>query len=103
MKRPRDILPMAEGQDRLLIAAAAMLRPGGRLIYAVCSLQPEEGEPRVRAALARGGLRLDPFMPEELAFLPEARTEDGFMRTHPGMWAARGGMDGFFAARLVRV
>jgi 16S rRNA (cytosine967-C5)-methyltransferase len=102
-KRPRDVRALAEAQDRLLTAAAAMLRPGGRLIYAVCSLQPEEGAPRIEAAIRRGGLRNDPFAPEELADLPEARTEQGFLRTLPCMWAERGGMDGFFAARLVRV
>jgi 16S rRNA (cytosine967-C5)-methyltransferase len=35
--------------------------------------------------------------------LPEALTEEGFLRTHPGLWSDRGGMDGFFAARLIRV
>ena len=102
-KRPRDVRALMETQDRLLIAAGAMLRQGGRLIYAVCSLQPEEGQPRIEAALQRGGLRLDAFRPEELADLPEARTEQGFLRTFPSMWPERGGMDGFFAARLVRV
>ena len=50
LKRPRDIRALTEAQDRLLVAAAAMLRPGGRLIYAVCSLQTEEGAARVLAA-----------------------------------------------------
>jgi 16S rRNA (cytosine967-C5)-methyltransferase len=103
LKRPRDILALAETQDRLLTAAATMLRPGGRLIYAVCSLQPEEGALRVEAAMARGGLRRDPFLPAELPGLPEALTPDGWLRTHPGMWPERGGMDGFFAARLVKL
>jgi 16S rRNA (cytosine967-C5)-methyltransferase len=102
LKRPRDVRALAEMQDRLLAAATAMLRPGGRLIYAVCSLQPEEGAARVKVALARGGLRHDPFTRLELAALPEARTADGFLRTHPGQWPDRGGMDGFFAARLVK-
>jgi 16S rRNA (cytosine967-C5)-methyltransferase len=102
-KRPRDVLALVETQDRLLAAATAMLRPGGRLVYAVCSLQPEEGAPRIEGALQRGGLRHDPFAPEELADLPESRTEQGFLRTLPSMWPERGGMDGFFAARLVRV
>lgn len=101
IKRPRDVQTVTQAQDKLLQAAAAMLRPGGRLIYAVCSLQPEEGAPRVAAA-AKYGLRPDPLAPEELAALPEARTPDGFLRTHPGMWRDKGGMDGFFAARLVR-
>ena len=102
LKRPRDIRALAEIQDRQLTAAGAMLRPGGRLIYAVCSLQPEEGVPRVDAALARGGLRHQPFTNAELAALPQALTGDGFLRTHPGMWPERGGMDGFFAARLIK-
>ena len=101
LKRPRDIRAMADAQDRLLTAAAAMLRPGGRLIYAVCSLQPEEGAPRVATA-ARAGLCHDPFLPSELPGLPEAITSEGFLRTHPGLWPDRGGMDGFFAARLIR-
>jgi 16S rRNA (cytosine967-C5)-methyltransferase len=102
VKRPRDVQTVSQAQDKLLAAAAAMLRPGGRLIYAVCSLQPEEGEPRVAAAVAKGGLRHDPFRPDELATLPEALTKDGFLRTHPGLWRERGGMDGFFVARLVK-
>jgi len=103
IKRPRDVQSLTETQDKLLGAAVALLRPGGRLIYAVCSLQPEEGPPRIAAAVARGGVRHDPFTPEELADLPEARTPEGFLRTRPGLWPDLGGMDGFFAARLVRV
>ncbi len=102
LKRPSDLAALAAGQDRLLDAAAAMLRPGGRLVYAVCSLQPEEGAPRVAAALERTGLAHDPFTPAELASVPEARTPEGYLRTHPGLWPVRGGMDGFFAARFVR-
>ena len=101
LKRPRDIAQFTQGQDRLLQAAAAMLRPGGRLIYAVCSQQPEEGPVRADAAL-RMGLTLEPFSAAELACLPEARTKEGFLRTHPGLWPDRGGMDGFFAAQLIR-
>ena len=101
LKRPRDVTALAAQQDVMLANAAAMLRPGGRLIYAVCSLQPEEGPQRLASA-ANAGLRHDPFTPEELAFLPQTRTEDGCLRTHPGLWSDRGGMDGFFAARFVR-
>lgn len=99
LKRPRDVAELAAGQDRLLAAATAMLRPGGRLIYAVCSLQPEEGAGRVQSL---PGLRPEPFTPAELAKVPEARTREGWLRTHPGLWPERGGMDGFFAARFIR-
>jgi 16S rRNA (cytosine967-C5)-methyltransferase len=101
LKRARDIPPLADVQDRLLEAAARLLRPGGRLIYAVCSLQPEEAAPRIAKAAAYG-LRADPFGPEALSFLPQARTAEGFMRTHPGLWPELGGLDGFFAARMIR-
>jgi 16S rRNA (cytosine967-C5)-methyltransferase len=102
IKRPRDVQTVVQAQDKLLEAAERMLRPGGRLVYAVCSLQYEEGAPRIAAAVARGGLRHDPFRPEELVGLPEGLTKDGFLRTNPGMCGDRGGMDGFFAGRLVR-
>jgi 16S rRNA (cytosine967-C5)-methyltransferase len=101
LKRARDVNALAAGQDRLAQAAAAMLKPGGRLIYAVCSLQPEEGPARV-AGFARFGLRHDPFTAAELATLPEARTAQGDLRTHPAQWPESGGLDGFFSARFVR-
>jgi 16S rRNA (cytosine967-C5)-methyltransferase len=102
LKRARDLIALTAQQDAMLANAAAMLRPGGRLVYAVCSLQPEEGERRLASAGA-AGLRHDPFTPGELAFLPEARTADGCLRTYPSFWSSRGGMDGFFAARFVRL
>jgi 16S rRNA (cytosine967-C5)-methyltransferase len=102
VKRPRDIPPLAAQQDRLLDAACAMLRPGGRLIYAVCSLQREEGAERIAAAIARLPLRAQPFTPTELAALPEALTAEGWVRTTPALWPERGGMDGFFIARAIR-
>jgi 16S rRNA (cytosine967-C5)-methyltransferase len=101
LKRERDIVALTEGQDRLIAAAAAMLRPGGRLVYAVCSLQPEEGVGRVRTAEA-AGLRAAPFSADELSCMPGARTSEGWLRTHPALWPEVGGMDGFFAARFVR-
>nr|WP_298797795.1 transcription antitermination factor NusB [uncultured Acetobacter sp.] len=99
VKQPRDLTTLTAGQDRLLAAAKSMLRPGGRLIYAVCSLQEEEGPARARAAQEMG-LVPSPFTPEELSFLPEALTPEGWLRTHPGMWLGKGSMDGFFAARF---
>lgn len=103
LRRPRDVAALATVQNRLLTAAAGMLAPGGRLIYSVCSLEPEEGPARIGRALARLPLRLSPFTAGELAALPEALTAEGYLCTHPGLWPERGGMDGFFAARLVRL
>ncbi|MFT9359170.1 RsmB/NOP family class I SAM-dependent RNA methyltransferase [Acetobacter okinawensis] len=101
VKRPRDLTTLTAMQDKLLAAARDMLRPGGRLVYAVCSLQEEEGPARARAAQAMGLVPM-PFTAEELSFLPEALTPEGWLRTHPGMWLDKGGMDGFFAARFTR-
>ena len=89
-------------QDKLLDAACAMLRPGGRLVYAVCSLLPAEGAARIDAALARLPLRLAPI-PEGGFGVPEAVTGDFTLRTTPALWPEQGGMDGFFAARLERI
>lgn len=100
LKRAGDIKTLAAAQDRLVAAAAAMLKPGGRLVYAVCSLQPDEGAPRVATV---PGMRPDPFTDDELSGVAEARTPAGQLRTHPALWPDRGGMDGFFAARMVRV
>jgi 16S rRNA (cytosine967-C5)-methyltransferase len=102
VKRPRDVTALAAGQDRLIDAARDMLRPGGVLVYAVCSLQDEEGPDRVRAALTRGW-RCEPIGADMLADLPEALTPEGWYRTHPGMRPDEGGMDGFFATRLIRI
>jgi 16S rRNA (cytosine967-C5)-methyltransferase len=98
LKRPSDLVALTRQQDHLLAAAAKMLKPGGRLIYAVCSLQPEEGEARLQAAT---GLIHAPFTQAELVDLPQALTAQKNLFTHPGMWPEHGGMDGFFAARLL--
>ena len=102
LRRPKDIDALTALQDQLLDAASSMLAPGGRLVYAVCSLQPAEGQKRIDAAISRLGLRLDPFEPGELAGLAEVITGEGNLRTHPGFWPEWGGMDGFFAARLIK-
>jgi len=92
---------LIELQDRLLANAARATAPGGRLVYACCSLEPEEGPGRIAAFLAE---RSD-FALEPVAFpaLPEAAAPDGALRTLPSMLSGQGGMDGFYAARLVRI
>jgi len=101
IKRPRDVAAAAEAQARLLAAAARMLAPGGRLVFATCSLQPEEGEAHIPRAAALG-LVHEPFTAADLPGLPEAITPGGWLRTRPDVWPERGGMDGFFAARFRR-
>lgn len=103
LKTPHDVARLVQTQDRLLANAAGMLAPGGTLVYAVCSLQPEEGPERVSALLARdSGLKRVPITPDEIGGFVEAITPDGDLRTLPCHWAERGGMDGFYAARLSR-
>jgi 16S rRNA (cytosine967-C5)-methyltransferase len=102
LKRASDIPALAAQQDRLLAAACAMLRPGGRLVYAVCSMQPEEGAARIAAALDRLPLQRLAIQPSELPGLAESITPEGDVRTSPALWPERGGMDGFYIARLMR-
>jgi 16S rRNA (cytosine967-C5)-methyltransferase len=97
LKRSRDVAKLAGDQRRLLTAAAKLLRPGGRMVFATCSLQMEEGEAHLDALPE--GLRLDPIRPEELPGLAGAIMPRGHLRTRPDMAP---GMDGFFAMRLVR-
>ena len=102
-KRLEDILGLARQQARLLDQAARGVAPGGRLVYATCSLEPEEGERQIAAFLARtAGFVLEPLTPAELGIDAQSVTPEGFLRTLPFHFAAFGGMDGFFAARLRR-
>lgn len=102
-KQEGDIASLADIQARLFDAAFAMLKPGGRLVYCTCSLEPEEGEDQLKAFLARTpDAVLDSVRAEEAPGLTEAITPNGAVRTRPDLWAERGGMDGFFIARLVK-
>lgn len=101
--RPRLIAEMAELQAQLLPRAARWVRPGGLLVYATCSLEPEEGEQQIERFLAEHpGFAIDPVLPDEL---PEGLSAHprGWLRTLPGMLAEQGGLDGFFMVRLMRV
>jgi 16S rRNA (cytosine967-C5)-methyltransferase len=98
LKRPTDIPTLAGLQRPMLTHAAALLAPGGRLVFATCSLQPEEGE--AQAANPPPGLLPDPIRPEEVPGLEGAITPQGWLRTRPDLWDAEGGMDGFFIARF---
>ncbi|MBV8686691.1 MAG: RsmB/NOP family class I SAM-dependent RNA methyltransferase [Alphaproteobacteria bacterium] len=99
--RPRALAELAEGQKAMLARAAGWLKPGGTLVYSVCSLEPEEGEAVVEAFLAsRPEFRLAPLAPGELP--PDIPAGEGPVRTLPGLFEAQGGADGFFVARLAR-
>jgi 16S rRNA (cytosine967-C5)-methyltransferase len=102
--KPAEVAKLADVQHRLLDVAAERVKPGGRLVYCVCSLEREEGETQVLAFLRRNpAFRTKPADPSALGCPPEALTPEGWLRILPSMWAERGGLDGFFAARLERV
>ncbi|HXG98945.1 MAG TPA: RsmB/NOP family class I SAM-dependent RNA methyltransferase [Sphingomicrobium sp.] len=98
--RPEIIVQMAEFEAELLLRAADWVRPGGSLVYAVCSLEPEEGEAQIDSFLAeRPDYRVEPAPLLLDGVTPHER---GWLRVLPGMLEAEGGLDGFFAAHLVR-
>ncbi len=107
LKSAKDIAALAALQARLLDHAATLLKPGGRLVYSTCSLEPEEGEAQVAAFLVRNeAFRLDPIDSGEVFGQTEWIEPSGCLRTFPyelkletAEWS---GMDGFFATRLVR-
>lgn len=103
LKSDVDVARLAAVQAKLLDQAIAMVRPGGLVVYAVCSLQPQEGIERVAASLSAGAVERVPLTVAEIGGLAEAITPQGDLRTLPSMWSGRGGMDGFFAARLRRL
>lgn len=96
-----QIAEMVELQRALVAKAAEWLNPGGLLVYAVCSLEAEEGEQQAAWIDAELGLTPAPITAEELP-AGLAPTPEGWLRTHPGMLADKGGLDGFFVGRWVK-
>jgi 16S rRNA (cytosine967-C5)-methyltransferase len=107
LREEADIVALAALQRRLLQQAAALLKPGGTLVYCTCSLEAEEGELAIAALLdSETGLRRAPIDASEVAGLSEIVTSDGDLRMLPCHLPHRdprlGGLDGFYAARLVK-
>jgi 16S rRNA (cytosine967-C5)-methyltransferase len=105
-RTPADIELLAAVQNRLLLRAIDFLRPGGTLVFSTCSLEPEEAEHVLTAALARDQrIRRRPINATEVP--GEFITGDGDLRTLPSHWPdpnpRLAGLDGFFAARLERI
>jgi 16S rRNA (cytosine967-C5)-methyltransferase len=100
--RPAIIAQSAELQRNLLNRATTWLKPGGKLVYSVCSLEIEEGEEIVaRFLTSNPDFKIDPPRAHELPnFVPIAH--EGWVRIVPGLLEEFGGLDGFFMARLVR-
>jgi 16S rRNA (cytosine967-C5)-methyltransferase len=104
LKSPEDVIRLAAVQERLLAAAIEMLAPGGMLVYCTCSLEPQEGKQQIQRLLAQGApVKRSPVDPAEIGGLAECVSAEGDLRTLPCHLADRDGLDGFFAARLMRV
>ena len=107
-KTPADIEKLAGLQRRLLDSAVRLVRPGGRIVFSNCSLDPLEGEEMIRTFLAENkAVAADPIHAGELPGTADFVTPEGFLRTTPADLVlpdpALSGMDGFFAARLRRL
>ncbi len=97
----RQIEELTSLQMGLIEKAAGWLKPGGTLVYAVCSLEPEEGEEQAARAAKLDSLEPMPITAEELPAGLQPMAE-GWVRTHPGMLSEQGGLDGFFIARFTK-
>jgi 16S rRNA (cytosine967-C5)-methyltransferase len=107
LKRPADVAALADIQARLLDNAAKRVAPGGTLLYCTCSLEPEEGAQQIERFLARNtDFARSPIAAGESGIAPEWLTPGGDLRTLPfhlaGETPQLSGMDGFYAARLIR-
>lgn len=101
LRRPDDVERLKATQARLLRHALDMLHAGGRMVYAVCSLLPEEGEDQISTLLAeRKDVTLQPVDPALMGGLNDCITTRGEIRTLPCHLADLDGMDGFYAAVL---
>ena len=96
-----DLKALFALQSALIDKALALLKPGGRMVFATCSLLPEEGEAQIKAALER-----HPDLAVGSTDLPgldaEWRSTQGGIRLRPDFWGEKGGMDGFCATLLHR-
>jgi 16S rRNA (cytosine967-C5)-methyltransferase len=92
-----DLAVMAALQRAIVRAAAAIVKPGGLLVYSTCSLEPEENDAQIESFLAeQGDWHLEP--PSE-GVVPASVLDAGRLRVLP----QRNGVDGAFAARLRKV
>jgi 16S rRNA (cytosine967-C5)-methyltransferase len=107
LRQEADFAPLIALQRRLLQRAVDLLKPGGILVYCTCSLEAEEGEEAVATLLSGNAtVRRAPVDPGEVANLAEIVTAQGDLRTLPchlpNLDPRLGGLDGFYAARLVK-
>jgi 16S rRNA (cytosine967-C5)-methyltransferase len=103
LKTPDDVTRLSTVQERLLNAAVEILQPGGTLVYCTCSLEAQEGPDQIAKLIAQGApVARKPVRADEVGGLSEILTPEGDLRTLPSHLADYDGIDGFYAARLVR-
>ena len=108
LKRSADITSLAAAQRRLLDHAITLIKPGGKLVYCTCSLEPEEGADVVADLLAREqSVRRVPITAAEVFGQTDFINPDGDLRTLPCHFTDAdsrfAGVDGFYAARLEKI
>jgi 16S rRNA (cytosine967-C5)-methyltransferase len=102
-KSGNQVASLAALQAQLLTRAASWLEIGGTLVYCTCSLEQLEGPAQVALFLKNNpNFEREPIQPEEIGDLKECLTPKGDLRTLPSHWEDKGGLDGFYAGRLVR-
>jgi len=101
-RQPETIATLQAIQWDLTTSAIGWLKPGGTMVYATCSLQPEEGEDIIAAVIeaGKGRVAIDPVTSQQAGDFARSITADGALRILPGDYADIGGMDGFYIARL---
>ena len=103
LKEPRDQEKLAGLQQRLLVNAVKMLKPGGTLVFCTCSLQKAEGEEHAMWLLQQDlPVRMEPIRPDELPGIADMITSRGELRSLPFHWNELGGIDGFYVVRFVK-
>jgi 16S rRNA (cytosine967-C5)-methyltransferase len=100
LKSRKDVDRFPSLQRDLLTRAAEFLKPGGVLVYSVCSLEPAEGTEVVDAVAAKAGLQRIPIDASKIGGNPAWQDDAGALRTLPCHMATEGGMDGFYIACL---
>ena len=104
VKSQADLNKLFRLQYRMLEHAVSLMTVTSQLVYCTCSLLPQEGEYQVVKLLNNfHELRVDNYLPQDLVFLESYRTEEGGLRLLPNHLADKGGIDGFYIAKLVKV
>ena len=104
LKEPRDQDKLAALQQRLMVNAVNMLKPGGVMVYCTCSLQKAEGEHQALWLLQQGlPVSMKPITPQDLPGISDMITDRGELRCLPYHWNEVGGMDGFYVVRFEKI